>query len=117
MSKAIDDVLEERKRQVEAEGWSAEHDDEHDSGELCAAGASYALNASSQLNPYFQSPLEEVPIFWPWYNDADISGGRGDCPVWGKIPAWWKPKEPRRDLVRAAALIIAEIEKLDRNSK
>lgn len=27
---------------------------------------------------------------------------------------WWKPKNPRRDLVRAAALLIAEIERLDR---
>jgi hypothetical protein len=27
---------------------------------------------------------------------------------------WFKPKDPRRDLVRAAALCIAEIERLDR---
>lgn len=30
--------------------------------------------------------------------------------------AWWKPKNPRRDLVRAAALLIAEIERLDRRA-
>lgn len=34
--------------------------------------------------------------FWPW--DLD----------------WWKPKDRRTDLVRAAALIVAEIERLDR---
>ena len=28
--------------------------------------------------------------------------------------SWWKPKDRRRDLVRAGALIIAEIERLDR---
>jgi len=26
---------------------------------------------------------------------------------------WWKPKDRRRDLIRAAALIVAEIERLD----
>ena len=40
------------------------------------------------------------PVFlrrwWPWSLD------------------WWKPKDPRRDLVRAGALIVAEIERLDR---
>jgi hypothetical protein len=30
---------------------------------------------------------------------------------------WWKPKDRRRDLVRAAALIIAEIERLDRDAE
>ncbi|TCL90326.1 hypothetical protein C8J38_10842 [Rhizobium sp. PP-WC-2G-219] len=28
--------------------------------------------------------------------------------------AWWKPTDRRRDLIKAAALIIAEIERLDR---
>ena len=28
---------------------------------------------------------------------------------------WWKPKDRRRDLIRAGALIVAEIERLDRN--
>jgi hypothetical protein len=30
--------------------------------------------------------------------------------------SWWKPKDRRRDLIRAAALIVAEIERLDRAS-
>ncbi|WP_171346570.1 hypothetical protein [Acinetobacter baumannii] len=30
---------------------------------------------------------------------------------------FWKPKSPRQDLVRAAALLIAEIERLDREVK
>jgi hypothetical protein len=36
---------------------------------------------------------------WPWHDD------------------WWKPKDRRRDLIRAAALIVAEIERLDRAAK
>ena len=35
-----------------------------------------------------------------------------DIPWWSKD--WWKPKDKRRDLIRAAALIVAEIERLDR---
>ena len=30
------------------------------------------------------------------------------------MAAWFKPTTPRRDLVKAGALIIAEIERLDR---
>jgi hypothetical protein len=97
MSKAIEDVIAERRRQIDEEGWTPEHDDEHDGGELAAAGAAYAINAADQLHPMSQGDGgNDQPIFWPW------------------APEWWKPKGPRRDLVRAAALIIAEIEKLDR---
>lgn len=90
MSRAIDDVLIERMRQITQEGWSAEHDDQHACGELADAGACYAANAGSVV---WQ---DHVPSFWPW--DAN----------------WWKPSTARRDLVKAAALIIAEIERIDR---
>jgi hypothetical protein len=97
LSRAAEDVFMERKRQVMAEGWSPQHDDEHDAGELAAAGAAYAFNAADQLYPHSQGDgNNEQPIVWPWDSK------------------WWKPKGPRRDLVRAAALLIAEIERLDR---
>lgn len=38
----------------------------------------------------------------------------GTLRYWPWAPAWWKPKGRRRDLIRAAALIVAEIERLDR---
>lgn len=95
MSKAIDDVLAERQRQIDEEGWTAEHDDDHGGGELAAAGASYALHAADTLSASF-TPDPDVPGTWPWDD------------------SWWKPKDPRRDLVRAAALILAEIERMDR---
>jgi len=96
-SKATDDVLAERRRQIEAEGWTPEHDDlHHDGGNLAVAGAAYAINAADQMNPYSQGDGgNQQPSVWPWE------------------PEWWKPKNPRRDLVRAAALLIAEIERLD----
>lgn len=84
------------------EGWTPEHDDAHDAGELASAAACYAINAASTLHPYDglgiqlnASGAPEVP-WWPW----DVS--------------WWKPGEPLRDLVRAGALIAAEIDRLQR---
>ncbi|MGU2083723.1 hypothetical protein ACSERS_05220 [Pseudomonas aeruginosa] len=83
------DVQAERLRQVEAEGWMPEHDDAHSHGEMALAAASYAAYAHVELSG-------DLPMFWPW--------GRTS----------WKPTTPRRDLVKACALALAEIERLDR---
>lgn len=105
------DVLAERQRQITAEGWAPDHDDEHDGGELAAAGAAYALHAADYLNPHSQGDGgDEAPTCWPWH---DAVAGRGEGPERTK-PAWWKPGSPRRDLIKAGALILAEIERLDR---
>ena len=96
--KAAGDVLVERKRQIEQEGFDSFHDDDHDAGDLACAGAAYALEAGCKLNPQMQQGLDGPPDFWMWHIK------------------WWKPKDPRRDLVRAAALIIAEIERIDRQT-
>ncbi len=93
MSDVIDEIAAERKRQVEQEGWSEAHDDTHDTGDLAVAAACYALNAT-WLNHIGKREL--VDKYFPW-------------------PGGWKPKDPRRDLIRAAALIVAEIERLDRS--
>jgi hypothetical protein len=94
---AIADIAAERARQKAVEGWTPEHDDEHDAGVLAAAASAYAVNAADQLHPYSQGDGgNKQPIMWPF--DAE----------------WWKPKNPRRDLVRAAALIVAEIDRIDR---
>lgn len=94
------DVIAERQRQVSAEGWTPEHDDQHSSGELAGAAACYARHVNGRQWIYPIRPesyaSEDAPHEWPWDE------------------AWWKPKSPRRDLVRAAALILAEIERLDR---
>lgn len=82
----------ERRRQVDVEGWSVHHDDEHADGEMAKAAAIYHLNA--QGNCSFGA--DGIPLGWPW--EAQ----------------WWKPKDPVRDLVRAGALYIAEKERLHR---
>ncbi len=97
MSKAIDDVVNERQRQKNVKGWTEAHDNEHDTGELAFAASCYSFHAG--CNAWFPEEKDEsVPKQWPWDDE------------------YWKPKSAREDLVRAAALIIAEIERLDRKN-
>lgn len=83
---AAQDVLFERSQQIKACGWTPEHDDKHSTEELAFAAACYVT----------AEPDEAPPEIWPW----DTS--------------WWKPKDRRSNLVKAGALILAEIERLDR---
>ncbi len=87
MSKALNDIAAERRRQ-EAKGFDAEHDDGHDNGELARAAICYAANGSEKLDC--------VAWLSPWGDDPFTTGDR------------------RGDLVRAAAMLTAEIERLDR---
>lgn len=89
MSQAARDVLSERRRQIEAEGWTPEHDDAHNNGELAEAAGCYALHHNDP-------GLKGAPAWWPWH------------------AAWWKPGDQRRNLIKAGALILAELERLDR---
>jgi hypothetical protein len=105
----IDEIAAERRRQVEAEGWTPEHDDQHADGGLAKAAAAYALHAAT--GEFRRDP----PKWWPWHRIDDTRPtSRDDAPIWGSVPNWWKPTTPRRDLIKAAALIAAEIERLDR---
>ncbi|MCO3767450.1 hypothetical protein FA125_27100 [Pseudomonas aeruginosa] len=88
------DVQAERLRQVEAEGWMPEHDDAHSHGQMARAAACYALAGSSAPNDGTAALL--VSLAWPWDEQ------------------WWKPSTARRDMVKACALGLAEIERLDR---
>ncbi|MBA4613823.1 hypothetical protein H1W37_19370 [Stappia taiwanensis] len=89
-SRAARDVLDERARQAIEEGFTAEHDDQHRRGELTFAAIAYLM---ALVNP---------------------NGARTWWPGWSWSWAWFKPQGPRRDLVKAGALILAEIERLDR---
>jgi hypothetical protein len=93
----LDEIRGERARQIAGHGFDADHDDRHSAFELGKAAAAYlgfaivkdTTRKQNAKNPY-------TPGVWPW--DAK----------------WWKPTNRRRDLVKAAALIVAEIERLDR---
>jgi hypothetical protein len=98
-------IAAERRRQVEAEGWTPEHDDEHDDSALLNAARSYELCAAFQLLQHDPEHAEsvlvrramDVPPIWPWH------------------PSWWKPSDdPVRNLVKAGALIAAEIDRIQR---
>jgi len=83
-------IAKERQRQIEEEGWDTQYDDGHPAGDLAVAGACYAF---------------------------DVAGFvliAKDCWPWGK--EWWKPtpNDSMRQLVKAGALIAAEIDKLQR---
>lgn len=109
MSRAMSDVLNERARQQDpapGEGFSAAQDDEYVFAQLAEAAAAYTTNAVVQVKLAARgrtsAEIEALsanagpPTFWPWSR------------------LWWKPRGARRNLVRAAALIVAEIERLDR---
>lgn len=107
LSRAACDVVNERRRQIEVEGWDPAHDDEYDSGQLAKAASCYALCAGIGIASGVGR--EDHYEFFSEYAKAGVPR-----PPWPWSDGWWKPKIPRRDLVRAAALIIAEIERLDR---
>ena len=96
LSAAMSDVVDERRRQVAAEGWTPEHDDKHGDGALLTAAVCYAQRRMDEDR--FGSVPPSAPAAWPWSRE------------------WWKPKDRRRDLVRAAALLVAEIERIDRGA-
>lgn len=93
---AARDVLAERKRQIEEEDCPLEKDDRYIDGELVRAAECYLQVVADVYQR--DAFLKNAPALWPW-------------PVW-----FWKPKNDRRDLVRAGALILAEIERLDRKA-
>lgn len=94
LSTAACDVLGERLRQAEAEGYTLEQDDEYTQGQLADAASAYAAWARTWNMPYTE--CTHTPAMWPWASEG------------------WKPQSQRRMLVKAGALILAEIERLDR---
>lgn len=92
-------ILKERDRQETDEGWSPEHDDAHDQCELSLAGAVYALSGSADSALFNDLRIRAVQELWPFLNH------------------WFKPTGGREDLVKAGALIAAEIDRLDRLEK
>ena len=85
---AISDISKERERQF-IKGWNSDHDDSHCDGMLAGVAGVVAIN---------ETPFEE-----------DIEDSLNDWDIVSK----WKG-DRRRQLVIAAALLVAEIERLDR---
>ena len=86
--KGTEIIAAERARQVEAEGWTAEHDDTYTNGELAKAAFAYLVRFE-----HGKDRTNTPPKTWPW-----ASG-------------WWRPSTPIRNLAKAGALVAAEIDR------
>ena len=86
-------IAAERQRQIDVEGYQPEHDDHHASGELLNAAHSYLVA------PFYRDHAAP-PWSWPWPDQ------------------YWKPIPDHRvrELVKAGALIAAEIDRLQRST-
>lgn len=95
----IEMIAEERRRQIEEEGWTAEHDEQHADGELAWAAVCYA----APRDVYKHEEFNGVHSFrdpWPW--------------------RYWDKREKHdriRQLVIAGALIAAELDRLDADAE
>jgi hypothetical protein len=109
-SPGVELIAAERRRQIEAEGYDAAHDDLHGQGELIEAARCYAYAAQ----------VAEWHELADWFGlDAD---GRINLPSpsnarWPWTRKDWKPAgDPLRDLIKAAALLAAEVDRLLRKA-
>ena len=107
LTPAARDVLAERKRQIESEGWKTERDDVYDTGEMALAAACYAAHSASCAA--IKAPHTAPGVFVRTRSAQDFVGE-----MWPWSAEWWKPSGHRRNLEKAAALILAEIERIDR---
>ena len=94
MKTGVELIAEERKRQIEVEGWTLEHDKMHQIDQLALVACCYAMPERIRS----------------WFNWLPI------WPIEWSIKQWWKPTpdDRVRELVKAGALIAAEIDRLQR---
>lgn len=85
-------IARERRRQKTVEGWTPEHDAQHCRAELARVAVCYTRQA---IDPCRAG----CPPGWP--DEWSLN--------------WWKPSDdPIRNLVKAGALIAAQIDRLQR---
>ena len=95
---ALSDVTFERNRQQVEEGYDKFSDDVYVNDELALAAATYALPERFRKNIHKAGDDDPCPTTWPWE------------------AIFFKPGDRRSELVKAAALLLAEIERIDRCS-
>ena len=95
MKNGIELIVQERHRQIEEEGWTANHDDQQKRHELAKVAICYTEEAIAGVR---WGVPDNFPREWSLN--------------------WWKPSgDPIKNLVKAGALIAAEIDRLRRNHK
>lgn len=107
----IELITAERQRQIEVEGWTHEHDDKHTEGQLRRAAGWYALNADA-CNWH-----DVVGVTHPDSAASALFKERDGYYSWPFAREWFRPTgDTVRDLVKAGALIAAEIDRIQRAS-
>jgi hypothetical protein len=95
---ALAKIIEERACQLTVEGYTPAHDDEHTEGQMALLASAYALSSRGSLKKLLRRSLEGETL----HRLSQLLN----------LVGWsFKPKDPIRDLVRAGALILAELER------
>lgn len=101
---ALDLVLSERIRQIQLEGFTPERDDEvRKGGQLSAAGACYALAVHQRAMALATTGVASVKP-------------QAAHPCWPFHPLGWKPASMRRNSVKGAALLLADLARIIRGN-
>jgi hypothetical protein len=99
-------IAAERQRQIDVEGWTREHDQTHDDGALAWAAVCYAAPETVYL---VETRSDGVQWREPWPREWIPNVGRGEPGYVG----WRRSRGDRvKQLVKAGALIAAEIDRL-----
>ncbi len=98
MKSGIELIEAERVRQIHEEGYTREHDHDHGRDDLARAAVCYAMPVGAR--PIIPVAQPDPPRTWPF--------GKDD----------WKPSpdDRVRELVKAGALIAAEIDRIQGNA-
>ena len=114
----IELITKERERQITKEGRTPEHDDEHERGELASAAVCYASPFQpfvlDKRRDYYQF-IDAYPPSWSqeWNKRRYSNAGWGDLVENKDLPM----NKRIRNLVKAGALIAAEIDRLQRTEE
>lgn len=111
-------IEQERARQISQEGWTPEHDDTHTGAEMAIAAACYA----SPVQIFNTHNAKRGIVFhdpFPWGRVVHNGRASDDPDGWHTFTTEEAKagKDRLRQLVIAGALIAAEIDRLQRQSK
>jgi hypothetical protein len=98
LNQAYQSILAERERQKTQEGYTTDHDDQLDDGQLFQAATIYYFYGTETPVAFQRGPdgTPTIPLYWKL------------------APSMWKPRTRRENLIRAGALCLAEQERYQR---
>jgi hypothetical protein len=64
MKSGVELIADERRRQIDKEGWTYEHDDGHTDGSIAMAAAVYAMTPTERANEILRQNFAQ--LLWPW---------------------------------------------------